>query len=88
MNDPHRPAEGPDPQGIRGRFERAFDGEAIERPNVEVIETTREVDGRTRPRQSSMASGFWRFSSGNATGPPWRCDSNTATIISVAVRAS
>ncbi|MFH1265753.1 MAG: hypothetical protein ABIK89_08490, partial [Planctomycetota bacterium] len=86
MNDPHRPADGPDPQSIRGRFERAFDGEAIERPvyavydwfvqnrpidwqslfqrglgqighadlvrverpNVEVTETTQEVDGRTR----------------------------------------
>jgi hypothetical protein len=36
----------------------------------------------------SMASGFCRFSSGKATGPPCRCDSKTATIISVAPRAS
>ena len=36
----------------------------------------------------NIPNGFFRFSSGNVTKPPTRCDSNTATIISVAARAS
>jgi hypothetical protein len=36
---------------------------------------------------SNMANGFWRVVRGNVTGWPTRCDSNTATIISVAERA-
>lgn len=37
---------------------------------------------------SSIVSGFSRFLSGIATWQPVRCDSNTATIISVLERAS
>jgi hypothetical protein len=42
----------------------------------------------SRIGSQSIASGFWRFFSGNSAGLPSRCDSNTATIISTAARPS